>query len=160
MRPEKLQTWKQTGNRLHFRMSNAELEVTIISDFVFRFRYTAEEHFDEDFSYAVEKLNDCLANTFHITEKIDAVIILTEELLIDKAQLLNLTAPELTVLVGGLRGATLTGKGNSNVGEGVVLCIDDLQHEDAFFGCRTGHQEEEQQQYGCPTTIALFHPEH
>ncbi|MBS1915471.1 MAG: catalase/peroxidase HPI [Bacteroidetes bacterium] len=29
--------------------------------------------------------------------------ILTEELLIDKAQLLNLTAPELTVLIGGMR---------------------------------------------------------
>jgi len=31
------------------------------------------------------------------------ISVLTEEMLIDKAQLLNLTAPELTVLVGGLR---------------------------------------------------------
>jgi catalase-peroxidase len=28
----------------------------------------------------------------------------TEELLLDKAQLLTLTAPEMTVLVGGMRG--------------------------------------------------------
>ena len=36
----------------------------------------------------------------------------TEELLVDRAQLLGLSAPEMTVLVGGLRviGATMAGR--------------------------------------------------
>ena len=40
--------------------------------------------------------------------------IITEDLLIDKAQLLTLTAPELTVLVGGLRALNANYNGNKN----------------------------------------------
>ncbi|PWS29330.1 catalase/peroxidase HPI [Pedobacter yonginense] len=42
------------------------------------------------------------------------ISVLTEELLIDKAQLLNLTAPELTVLVGGLRVLDINFDGSKN----------------------------------------------
>src|SRR5690606_29213895 len=38
----------------------------------------------------------------------------TEELLIDKAQLLNLTAPELTVLIGGLRAININYDGSNH----------------------------------------------
>ncbi|MEN2489385.1 catalase/peroxidase HPI [Flavobacterium sp. B11] len=40
--------------------------------------------------------------------------VLTEELLIDKANLLNLTAPELTVLLGGLRVLDINADGSKN----------------------------------------------
>ena len=40
--------------------------------------------------------------------------VLTEELLIDKAQLLNLTAPELTVLIGGMRALNANYDGSAN----------------------------------------------
>ena len=39
----------------------------------------------------------------------------TEELLIDKANLLNLTAPELTVLVGGMRALNANYNGSAHV---------------------------------------------
>jgi len=41
------------------------------------------------------------------------------------------------------------------MGEWVMLGIDDLQHQNAFFCCRASHKKEKHQQYGRPTTIAL-----
>lgn len=135
MRPEKLLSWKQTGNRLHFRMSNAELEVTIISDFVFRFRYTAEERFDEDFSYAVPELNDCLANTFHITEKSDAVIILTEELLcnISKTDLsISIADKRSKIILEDISGFHWDAAGTH--GNKRIYSSKKIQEEEYFFG--------------------------
>lgn len=62
----------------------------------------------ESFSY-LEPLADGFRN--YKKAKVSAF---TEELLIDKANLLNLTAPELTVLVGGLRGLDVNFDGSKN----------------------------------------------
>jgi catalase-peroxidase len=57
-----------------------------------------QEHTDVDSFAVLEPKADGFRN--YKTAKLTAV---TEELLVDKAQLLTLTAPEMTVLVGGLR---------------------------------------------------------
>lgn len=53
----------------------------------------------------------------------------TEELLIDKAQLLTLTAPEMTVLIGGMR-AMHCNYDNSKVG---VFSPDEIRLDNSFF---------------------------
>ena len=58
----------------------------------------AQEHTDVDSFAPLEPRADGFRNYHRGKQRLSA-----EELLVDRAQLLNLTAPELTVLVGGLR---------------------------------------------------------
>ncbi|PIQ49690.1 MAG: catalase/peroxidase HPI [Cytophagales bacterium CG12_big_fil_rev_8_21_14_0_65_40_12] len=58
----------------------------------------SQEHTDVDSFAALEPAGDGFRNYFKPKHKVTA-----EELLVDKAQLLTLTAPEMTVLVGGMR---------------------------------------------------------
>jgi catalase-peroxidase len=58
----------------------------------------SQEHTDVDSFEALEPKADGFRNHAHGKQRMSA-----EELLVDKAQLLRLTAPEMTVLVGGLR---------------------------------------------------------
>ena len=58
----------------------------------------SEAHTDADSFNALEPVADGFRNYVNSRHKLTG-----EELLIDKAQLLNLTAPEMTVLVGGMR---------------------------------------------------------
>jgi catalase-peroxidase len=71
----------------------------------------SQEHTDVESFELLEPKADGFRNYFHGKHRVSA-----EELLVDKAQLLRLTAPELTVLVGGLRvlGAN-TGKSTHGV---------------------------------------------
>ena len=57
-----------------------------------------QEHTDVESFAVLEPIADCFRNYVQAKHSAKA-----EDLLVDKAQLLNLTAPELTVLVGGLR---------------------------------------------------------
>lgn len=70
----------------------------------------SQEHTDVDSVAVLEPLADGFRN--YLKTKFTMS---TEELLVDKAQLLNLTAPEMTVLVGGMR-VLNTNYNNSNVG--------------------------------------------
>ncbi|MFN6092242.1 MAG: catalase/peroxidase HPI [Bacteroidota bacterium] len=70
----------------------------------------AQEHTDVDSMAVLEPMADGFRN--YLKTKFTMS---TEELLVDKAQLLNLTAPEMTVLVGGMR-VLNTNYNNSNVG--------------------------------------------
>jgi catalase-peroxidase len=58
----------------------------------------SQEHTDEDSFAALEPAADGFRNYLQTKYTIS-----TEELLVDKAQLLTLTAPEMTVIVGGMR---------------------------------------------------------
>jgi catalase-peroxidase len=58
----------------------------------------SQEHTDEDSFAALEPAADGFRNYLQTKYAIS-----TEELLVDKAQLLTLTAPEMTVIVGGMR---------------------------------------------------------
>ncbi|MBU2650181.1 MAG: catalase-peroxidase [Bacteroidetes bacterium] len=58
----------------------------------------SQEQTDADSFVVLEPIADGFRNYLKTKS-----IVLTEELLIDKAQLLNLTAPEMTVLIGGMR---------------------------------------------------------
>lgn len=58
----------------------------------------SQEHTDVDSFAALEPAGDGFRNYFKPKHKVTA-----EELLVDKAQLMSLTAPEMTVLVGGMR---------------------------------------------------------
>ncbi|MEN9332567.1 MAG: hypothetical protein RLZZ94_1657 [Bacteroidota bacterium] len=69
-----------------------------------------QEHTDVDSMAVLEPMADGFRN--YLKTKFTMS---TEELLVDKAQLLNLTAPEMTVLVGGMR-VLNTNYNNSNVG--------------------------------------------
>jgi len=59
---------------------------------------TSQEHTDVDSFTPLEPTADGFRNYMRGTQRLSA-----EELLVDRAQLLTLTAPEITVLVGGLR---------------------------------------------------------
>jgi len=59
---------------------------------------TSQEHTDVDSFAPLEPTADGFRNYMRGTQRLSA-----EELLVDRAQLLTLTAPEMTVLVGGLR---------------------------------------------------------
>ena len=69
-----------------------------------------QEHTDVDSMAVLEPMADGFRN--YLKTKFTMS---TEELLVDKAQLLNLTAPEMTVLVGGMR-VLNTNYNNANVG--------------------------------------------
>jgi catalase-peroxidase len=69
-----------------------------------------QEHTDVDSTAVLEPMADGFRN--YLKTKFTMS---TEELLVDKAQLLNLTAPEMTVLVGGMR-VLNTNYNNANVG--------------------------------------------
>jgi catalase-peroxidase len=69
-----------------------------------------QEHTDVDSMAVLEPMADGFRN--YLKTKFTMS---TEELLVDKAQLLSLTAPEMTVLVGGMR-VLNTNYNNSNVG--------------------------------------------
>jgi len=70
----------------------------------------SQEHTDVDSMAVLEPMADGFRN--YLKTKFTMS---TEELLVDKAQLLNLTAPEMAVLVGGMR-VLNTNYNNSNVG--------------------------------------------
>lgn len=57
-----------------------------------------QEHTDVESFHVLEPAADAFRNYFKPKHKVTA-----EEMLVDKAQLLNLTAPEMTVLLGGMR---------------------------------------------------------
>ena len=58
----------------------------------------SQEHTDVESFEPLEPVADGFRNYSRGKQRLSA-----EELLVDKAQLLKLTAPEMTVLVGGLR---------------------------------------------------------
>jgi catalase-peroxidase len=67
------------------------------------------EQTDVESFQALEPAGDGFRNYFKPKHKISA-----EELLVDRAQLMTLTAPEMTVLVGGLRGININYDGSNN----------------------------------------------
>jgi len=71
----------------------------------------SQEHTDVESFEALEPKADGFRNYLHGKHRMSA-----EELLVDKAQLLKLTAPEMTVLVGGLR---VLGANTGNAKNGV-----------------------------------------
>jgi len=71
----------------------------------------SQEHTDVESFEALEPKADGFRNYLHGKHRMSA-----EELLVDKAQLLKLTAPEMTVLVGGLR---VLGANTGNAKHGV-----------------------------------------
>jgi catalase-peroxidase len=67
------------------------------------------EQTDVESFQALEPAGDGFRNYFKPKHKISA-----EELLVDRAQLMTLTAPEMTVLIGGLRGININFDGSNH----------------------------------------------
>ena len=86
---------------------------------------TAEQTDVESFA-VLEPQADGFRNYYHTKHKATA-----EEMLIDKAQLLTLTAPELTVLIGGMRALNTNYDGSKH---GVFTKTTDQLNNDFFTG--------------------------
>jgi len=121
--PEELTKVLNTYEKIQkeFNKKNKEKQVSI-ADLIVLGGNTAVESAAKEFGYEVEvpfsagrtdataemtdaegmKVLEPMADGFRNYEKTDYTLT-TEELLVDKAQLLTLTAPEMTVLVGGMR---------------------------------------------------------
>ncbi len=85
-----------------------------------------QEQTDVESFAVLEPQADGLRNYFHTKHKATA-----EEMLIDKAQLLTLTAPELTVLIGGMRALNTNFDGSKH---GVFTKTTDQLNNDFFTG--------------------------
>ncbi|UOB19384.1 glycoside hydrolase family 31 protein [Abyssalbus ytuae] len=79
--PSNIISFTKDVDTLHFYASNGViLQMTIVRDSVFRFRYTTTGIFDEDFSYAITKYASRGYNELEITEDDEKYIVTTAKL--------------------------------------------------------------------------------
>jgi alpha-glucosidase len=78
--PDIVQSWRQEGNRFYFFCTEAALEVTVISDKIIRFRYSAECEFMRDFSYSQAHTYTGKVKHMQFLEEEDNFIIITSSL--------------------------------------------------------------------------------
>lgn len=52
--PGACEDWEKVGNKFYFHGENATLELTVLSQDIFKFRYGNDGYFEDDFSYALD----------------------------------------------------------------------------------------------------------
>lgn len=79
--PNQITKFYQDVDKLYFTTDNeVVLEMTIIRDSVFRFRYATRNKFEADFSYAISEDRITGYNKLEVTEEVDHYIITTSKL--------------------------------------------------------------------------------
>ena len=80
--PNKIISYTKKTNTLHFRSANdVTLQLTIVRDNLFRFRYLTESSFNGDFSYAITKYASMGYNSLEIEEREKSYVITTKKLI-------------------------------------------------------------------------------
>lgn len=80
MFPGPVEECKRDGNKFYFYALNAILELTVVSDLIFRFRFSNDYIFDDDFSYAIDDKFDAGASKIEIEELTETFVITTAAL--------------------------------------------------------------------------------
>src|SRR5690554_2215306 len=79
--PGALTNFRQEGhNKFYFESAFTILEVTVVSDLIFRFRYANNKYFENDFSYAFAKDFSPTAAEINLKEENDFYEIKTAQL--------------------------------------------------------------------------------
>lgn len=133
--PDAVKRWEQKGNFFYFHTSETILEVRVVNDKVFRFRYAADGQFHRDFSYAVSSdLQDSLIslNAFDDGEHV-AILTRQVKCFIDKANLhIKITDHYGQVILedeAGFHWQHYLWKGGK-----IVYCSKKIQQNEVFYG--------------------------
>jgi alpha-glucosidase len=78
--PGKILNWWRSDWKFYFEAQDTTLEVSVLSDFIFRFRFSVYEYFEDDFSYAVPKIFESHATKIIFSESDHFYIIKTLQL--------------------------------------------------------------------------------
>ncbi|MEL6717347.1 MAG: TIM-barrel domain-containing protein, partial [Bacteroidota bacterium] len=79
--PDQISSYQQDGNTFRFITSNkVKLNVEVINETIFRFRYTAQRQFERDFSYAIDPNFRVEEVAIEFLEKADHFLIQTQKI--------------------------------------------------------------------------------
>lgn len=134
--PGAILSFRQEGtNKFYFEAAHTILEVTVISDFIFRFRYANNKVFEKDFSYAISKDFEASAKEIAFKVESDFYEIVTEQLRCQifkqdlKKKILN---KEDKVVNEDEKG--FHWEENKDTGNPIVIDTKWIQSGEAFFG--------------------------
>jgi alpha-glucosidase len=133
--PDAIRRWEQKGNLFYFYTSETILEVRVVNDRVFRFRYAADGTFHRDFSYAlVNDLPEGLASLSAFDDGESIGIITKQVKCFINKETLHVKMTDLKGVVINEDEAGFHWQHYLTKGGKIVYCSKRIQQDEVFFG--------------------------
>ncbi|MDP5172860.1 MAG: glycoside hydrolase family 31 protein [Bacteroidia bacterium] len=131
-----VESWEKNGSRYYFRCADKVLEVSLYSSNIFRFRYSPDGRFEDDFSYAIvnEEPPEIPDFQFALTETGDKYLVGTDELIVEISSTLHISIRDRK---GNMICEDETGYAaydHQEFGGYVVHCAKKIQEQEEFYG--------------------------
>ncbi len=134
MSPQLVRNWEQRNSRFYLYCPETTLEISVISEYIIRFRFSPEGRLDDDFSYAIRDDLPEPKGYFELRSVGDQFHLLTDHLLVKISKTLKIGIYNQMGQLLNEDEAGFHWESNKERGGNFVYCSKRIQEQEYFYG--------------------------